>query len=347
MNKKVAIIGSGFGMYGLLPAFALTDGCKVVSICAEKSKRLLNCCNRFAVKKIYSDWKEMLQKEKPDALGIAVIPKHQYEIAKYALENEISVFAEKPLTTSLDTSLKLYELAKKNNLANMIDFIFPEIPEWILAKNVIYDETIGKILNISVDWKFFSYDLKNSIKSWKTDINEGGGALSFFFPHVFYYLENFIGKIKTLECVLSASEKSLNHGDSIINMAILFENGCTGNARMNISFVGPQKHSIEFQGEKGTLVLQNNSGSPIDNFKLTIHTESETKEVLANKFPSLPYNDLDPRVRVIKPIAGRFIKWCNNGDISKPNFQDGARVQELIELARASDEKFHKITNKK
>ena len=61
----------------------------------------------------------MLQKEKPDALCIAVIPKHQYEIAKYALNNRIAVFAEKPLTTSVNTALELYELAKKNNLPNI------------------------------------------------------------------------------------------------------------------------------------------------------------------------------------------------------------------------------------
>ncbi|MBU3934951.1 Gfo/Idh/MocA family oxidoreductase [Patescibacteria group bacterium] len=343
MNKKIAIIGSGFGMYGLLPAFATTEGCKVVSICADKSERLLSFCKRFGVDKIYSDWKEMLQKEKPDALCIAVIPRHQYEIAKYALENGISVFAEKPLTTLLDTSLELCELAKKNNLANMVDFIFPEIPEWVAAKAAIKSEDIGRIRNINVEWKMLSYDLKNAVKSWKTDINEGGGALSFFFSHVLYYLENFIGRIKSLECVLSSSEKSLNHGDSIINMVILFENGCTGNAHMDISFIGSQRHSIEFHGEKGTMVLQNNSESPVDNFKLTIHAESGTKELLPNKPSGLPYNDLDPRVKAIKPIAERFIKWCNTGVASKPDFQDGARVQELIELARASDARFHKI----
>lgn len=328
-------------MYGLLPAFATTEGCKVISICAEKSERLLSSCKRFGVEKIYSDWKKMLQKEKPDALCIAVVPKHQYKIAKYALENGISVFAEKPLTTSLDTSLKLCQLVKNNNLANMIDFIFPEIPEWIEAKTAIKEKVIGRVLNVNVEWKMMSYDLKNAAKSWKTDINEGGGALSFFFSHVLYYVENFIGRIKSLECVLSNSKKSLNHGDTIINMTILFENGCTGNAYMNISFVGPQKHLIEFHGENGTMVLQNNSQSPVDNFKLTIYTRSGAQDLLADKFPVLPYNDLDTRVKAIKPIAGRFINWCNAGIASKPDFQGGARVQELIELARASNAKFH------
>ena len=112
MNIKVVIVGSGFGMYGLLPSFSRVKGCKVVSICGENSERMQSYCKELGLNR-YTDWREMLQKEKPDAVAIAVIPKHQYEIAKYALENGIAVFAEKPLTTSYHTSLELSKLAKK------------------------------------------------------------------------------------------------------------------------------------------------------------------------------------------------------------------------------------------
>ena len=73
---------------------------------------MLNYCQKLGLNR-YIDWKEMLQREKPDAVAIAVVPKHQYEIAKYALENGMAVFAEKPLTTSFNTALELNKLAKK------------------------------------------------------------------------------------------------------------------------------------------------------------------------------------------------------------------------------------------
>src|SRR3989344_5275474 len=116
MNKKVSIVGSGFGIYGLLAAFDMVEGCEIISICAQKSERLEKYWKNRGSDKIYADWKEMLDREKPDALAIAVIPKYQYEIAKYALENGIAVFAEKPLTTSVATSLELCKLARKNKL---------------------------------------------------------------------------------------------------------------------------------------------------------------------------------------------------------------------------------------
>ena len=99
-------------MYGLLPAFSRVKGCKVVSICGKNSERMLSYCKKLGLNR-YADWMEMLQKEKPDAVAIAVIPNHQYEIAKYALEKGIAVFAEKPLTTSFHTSLELNKLTKK------------------------------------------------------------------------------------------------------------------------------------------------------------------------------------------------------------------------------------------
>ena len=116
MNSKIAIVGSGFGMYCLLPAFSRINECEVVSICGKNSERMTNFCKKFNVKQ-YTNWKEMFQKEKPNAVAIAVIPQNQYEIAKYALENDIAVFAEKPLTTSLETSITLNNLAKKTRSA--------------------------------------------------------------------------------------------------------------------------------------------------------------------------------------------------------------------------------------
>lgn len=112
MTTNISIIGSGFGMYGLLPAFGQIHDCDVVSICGKDSERMRKFCTKYDTA-LYSNWKEMIEKEKPDAVGIAVVPDHQYEIARFALENDIGVFAEKPLTISVSESDLLTKLAKK------------------------------------------------------------------------------------------------------------------------------------------------------------------------------------------------------------------------------------------
>ena len=340
MNTKVAIVGSGFGMYGLLPAFSRIKECKAVGICGKNSEMMLNYCKKLGLNR-YTDWREMLQKEKPDAVAIAVIPSHQYEITRYALENGMAVFAEKPLTTSFDTSLELNKLAKKKRMPNMLDFLFPEIPEWHAAKKAIENGLIGEILKVNVDWTFLSYDLMNHIKSWKTDVKQGGGALSFYFSHVFYYLEYFLGRIKNIECNFSSSEKSLNKGETGIDMTISFENGCVGNAHMDISNADQQKHKVEFHAEGKTIILQNFNSNFVDNFELILNTSKGIEKIKPDMLLDSSYDESeDPRVKVIKPIAERFINWCNTGNTAKPDFEDGLRVQELIKMARISNSNF-------
>ena len=340
MNTKVAIVGSGFGMYGLLPAFSKIKECKVVSICGKNSEMMLNNCKKLGLNR-YTDWRKMLQKEKPDAVAIAVIPSHQYEITRYPLENGMAVFAEKPLTTSFDTSLELNKLAKKKRMPNMLDFLFPEIPEWHAAKKAIENGLIGEILKVNVDWTFLSYDLMNHIKSWKTDVKQGGGALSFYFSHVFYYLEYFLGRIKNIECNFSSSEKSLNKGETGIDMTISFENGCVGNAHMDISNADQQKHKVEFHAEGKTIILQNFNSNFVDNFELILNTSKGIEKIKPDMLLDSSYDESeDPRVKVIKPIAERFINWCNTGNTAKPDFEDGLRVQELIKMARISNSNF-------
>ena len=340
MNTKVAIVGSGFGMYGLLPAFSRIKECKVVSICGKNSEMMSNYCKKLGLNR-YTDWRKMLQKEKPDAVAIAVIPSHQYEITRYALENGMAVFAEKPLTTSFDTSLELNKLAKKKRMPNMLDFLFPEIPEWHAAKKAIENGLIGEILKVNVDWTFLSYDLMNHIKSWKTDVKQGGGALSFYFSHVFYYLEYFLGRIKNIECNFSSSEKSLNKGETGIDMTISFENGCVGNAHMDISNADQQKHKVEFHAEGKTITLQNFNSNFVDNFELILNTSKGIEKIKPDMLLDSSYDESeDPRVKVIKPIAERFINWCNTGNTAKPDFEDGLRVQELIKMARISNSNF-------
>ena len=340
MNPTVAIIGSGFGMYCLLPAFSNTKNCKVVSICGKNSERMSHFCEKYNVKQ-YTDWKEMIQKEKPDAVAVAVIPKHQFEIVKYALENKIAVFAEKPLTTNYKTSLELYQLAKKYDLPNMVDFEFPEIPQWVFAKQFLENQKIGKILSFELNWNFLSYDLANNIKSWKTNAEQGGGALSLVFSHTFYYLEYLVGKIKNMECSLVSSEKSLNKADTRIDMKLLFENGCNGQIYVDISNDNEPKHVIKFFGSEGNLSLENFTSDFVDNFELKLYKNDESVSIpFIQKLDFLDDENEDPRIKVVANLTKKFIKWYNIGIPEKPNFGDGLRVQKLIELARSNNRKL-------
>jgi predicted dehydrogenase len=336
MKVRLAVVGSGFGLYGLLPAFQQIPECVITGICGKSSERMVNYCRKTSVPRIFQDWRELIEESKPDAIAVAVVPKYQYEVIIYALQRGISVFAEKPLAIDLEQAEQLLMYAKKSGLPNMIDFIFPEIPEWKDAKKLLKENAIGKIIHVNVNWSFLSYDIKNSLHTWKSNPDEGGGALAYYFSHVFYNLEFFLGKIQTLHCNLNYSPISLGKGEAVVSLIVRWESGCTGNVVLNCGSVGLNRHVWEFQGQKGDLVLQNTMRSIGIGFELIhYHSNGERSIITSPKLEPLLAEE-DERVPLVKSLGKRFIAWQQGGGPSKPDFEDAFRVQQLIKFARES-----------
>lgn len=328
---KIGIIGSGFGLYGLLPAFNSTPACKVISICGKKTERLVNYCKSNGLKKIYTNWQEMLDKEKLDALAIAVTPNAQYEIAKAAIKKGLHVFAEKPLAASYAQANELQKLASKRKIVTAVDFIFPEIEEWKKVKQLLETKKYGNTTHISVNWDFLSYDVKNKIKSWKTDVSEGGGALSFYFSHTLHYLEYFAGEINDIRGLLSYSKESLHGGEVGVDALITFKNGVRANAHLNCNSKGLNRHRLIFECEEATMILKNRN-SHTQNFTIGIYTIDHTWKLPVPKFKSR--ENEDERVRLVKALTTRFIQAIVKNEKIIPSFNEGLRVQSLIEKIR-------------
>ena len=329
---KVGIIGSGFGLYGLLPAFNAIKDCRVACICGKKTNRLLKYCQKIHLDNIYTDWKQMMQNEGLDAVALAVPPKIQYQIAKIAIKKNINVFAEKPLTINCRQAVELYRLAVEKKVVHAVDFIFPEIKAWQVVKKLLDKNKYGKLKHVSVNWNFLSYDLRKNISSWKTDIKEGGGALSFFFSHTLYYLEYYAGEIVNLQSSLSYSKESKNGAEVGVDLLLKFKNLMTGDAHIYINDKGLNRHQLTFICEKGTIVLENNSNA-INNFTVQVLTGKNTKVLFVKKEKPI-INSYDGRVVLVKKIAGRFIKACVDRTPVLPSFSQGLRVQRLIERIR-------------
>lgn len=330
---KVGIIGSGFGLYGLLPAFTATKGCSVVAICGKQTERLVKVCEEIGLTSRYTSWKEMLDLEELDAVAIAVKPSAQYAIAKYAIEKGIHVFAEKPLTTNLKEAQDLVVLAKKKRITTMVDFIFQEIDEWQKAKELLGAKTYGKLKHISVNWDFLSFDIKNNITSWKTHSKEGGGALSFYSSHVLYYIEYFAGVIKENKTIFTYSKESNNGGEVGVDSILTFKNNVTGSLHVSCNSKGMNTHRVTLICERGTLLLESTQGVT-EYFTLKALTSDGEKVINVLKKNNKKNND--ERVRIIQKLTTRFIQGCTTKSKVTPSFKDGLRVQELIEEIRKS-----------
>ena len=328
---KIGIIGSGFGQYGLFPAFNSVAGCEVVAICGEQRQQAVAYCESIGFENIYTDWKLLLENEKLDAVALAVTPRAQYTIAKAAIMKGLHVFAEKPLAANLLQARELLLLAKKKNITHGIDFIFPEIAEWKKVKALLDHKILGRLQHISVNWDFISYDIKNKKSSWKTRVADGGGALSFFFSHGLYYLEHFAGNISDVRSLFTYSKESINGGEVGVDMVLKFTNGVAGYAHVRCDCRNFTRHQLMFQCERGMIVLENKN-SVVDNFTITLHGKNGIKQLKVRGDTGL--KNEDERVKIVRKLVARFVHACIHHQSTHPSFSEGARVQELIEKIR-------------
>ena len=327
---KIGIIGSGFGVVGLLPAFASIKECKVVAVCAKESTLRTRSCERAGVKNIYTDWRALLENEDLDAIAIAVTPRAQFQIAKTAIEKGLHVFAEKPLAANVAEARELLLLARKKKITHGIDFMFHEIPEWKKVKELVDEEAFGKLQHVSVNWDWLSGNIKHQQTSWKTSVDEGGGALSFYFSHGLHYLEHFAGEITHAKGLLGYTPLS-KKGEAGADILLRFKNGVTGYAHVSSNSPGLVRHQLLFQCERGVIVLENKN-AVVDNFAIKIYSQSGIKRLSVKKGRNRKHED--ERVKIVRKLAARFVASCIADQQTSPSFIEGLRVQELIEKIR-------------
>lgn len=126
MNKlKFAIIGCGRISYKHVEAlYENREEAVLVATCdtiienaeAKKEEYLNKINNKTDSVSLYTDYKEMIDKEDLDVVTIATESGYHAEIAIYAMKNGINVIVEKPMALSIKDADEMIKVSKENNV---------------------------------------------------------------------------------------------------------------------------------------------------------------------------------------------------------------------------------------
>lgn len=337
---RLGIVGLGFGRYGFIPSFRGDARCEVVGICATVLERAQKVALDFDIPQAYGDYRRMIEEGNLDAIAIAVPPHIQPPIALMALEHSIAVFGEKPMADTLESAGVLYDAALRSNVAHMIDFIFPEIGVWIEARRILHQGQLGAVRHVVVQWLLESSDIRRGIRTWKTDGLLSGGVLKHFASHTLYYLEWFLGPIKELSATLSGAVDLTPPSDNMAVLCAEFTCGASASITVCNSAIFGSGHKLEFYGEKGTVVLINTTNDPVKGFRLFLgkRGQRQPEEVYMDEGFDGVSDSLDTRVAPVSRLAKRFLDWIETDVPSRPSFEEGYRVQVLLDAAVRSDQ---------
>ncbi len=118
MSIRYALIGCGRISPNHILA-ALNNKLNIVALCdiePDKATKHLIDFELPSSVRAYSDYKEMINKEKIDLIAIATESGKHADIAKYCIQHKINIIIEKPIALSLRDADEIINMAKKYNV---------------------------------------------------------------------------------------------------------------------------------------------------------------------------------------------------------------------------------------
>jgi predicted dehydrogenase len=334
---RVAVIGGGFGRYGILPAFLLNDAVEVIAVCTSSKETAERFATQYQIPKAFNSWQELL-KEDIDILAIATPPAIQAEITYAAIEKKISVFLEKQIALDFSQSEQLLEIANRSQVSSCVNFIFPYLHTWEKIYTYLITGRLGKLRQVFLNWRMESYDVCNRNPNiWKTNDIQGGGVLQHFLSHSFHYMESFFGKITELRCMLNSTADLHNDGSTFASLDLIFPNNLIGHVAASSSAYAGIGHSLEIYGSEGSLILKNETRDAVAGFELYYAERGKPYELVDTEAKYLVGHTNDSRVMPTSRIVNAFLKSLTGGPVTHPTINDGHRVQQLLNFAKIAN----------
>lgn len=192
--SSIGIIGSGFGIYGYLPAI-IQSGVVRIYIPVKYQKKILKRSELRPYKDSVtwvSDEKELL--DKVNFLVLAVPPDIQFMLLERFLGDERlkKLILEKPLAETPEKASSLLNKLIESNKKFRIGYNFRHA-SWSkqIADLINKKDTYNNVDRISINWSFLAPHFNTIEPIWKRFNSKGGGALRFYGIHLIALLAEF------------------------------------------------------------------------------------------------------------------------------------------------------------
>lgn len=173
---KACVVGMGFIGAVHVEALRRLGFVDVVAIADEVNANQKAEAN--FVPRGYSDYREMIEKEKPDVIHICTPNNTHYPIAMYAMERGINVICEKPLTTNPKEAQIMRDYARTHGLVCGVNFNFRYYPMIMQMKEMVKNGDMGEIYTVHgsylQDWLYLDTDY-----SWRLEPELSGESRAF------------------------------------------------------------------------------------------------------------------------------------------------------------------------
>lgn len=256
MNKiKIGIIG--MGRMGITHYSIINSHPDVVIVSvADTSKMTLDIIKKYIpCLQVFKDYKELIDKSKPDAVIVCTPPNMHYEVGLYAYQNNIHAFIEKPFTTEEIKARDLSEKFQSKGLVNQCGYVNRFNDVFKTVKKYIEQGLIGEIIRFKSEMFTCTVTKKEESESWRSFRENGGGAIFEIAAHAIDLVNYLIGVPDKITGT-SLNQIYSKHVEDIVSSTFINKNGCSGTLYVNWCDTSYRKpaNKIELFGTNGKIL---------------------------------------------------------------------------------------------
>ncbi len=237
---RICLVGLGLMGQQHLRAIEKHQECELASIVdkregllAEKRKKGYSCFSNLA---------EALKKTSPDGIIIATPNFDHVSTGLEALESNIPILIEKPISDDLEKAVKLVEYAEKKNVPILIGYHrrHNKINQELKVK--LDKGFIGKV--VAVHGMFWLYKpAKYFNQSWRR--MQGAGPIFINLSHDIDLLRYFLGDIHSVQAITSNKVRGFYVEDSAA-IIFRFSSGVIGSISLSDTIVSPWSYELTY-----------------------------------------------------------------------------------------------------
>jgi predicted dehydrogenase len=352
-HVRIGVIGTSWFADALhLPALKSHPAADMVAVCGRNGEKAREVAGKYSIPATYTDYRQMIQREKLDAVVIVTPDDLHYEMAMAALDAGLHVLCEKPLALDVKQARAMMEQAAAKHLITMTFFTYRWLPVYRYARELIRDGFIGQPMQCSM--RYVSEHGRSPEYAWRFDAARSSGVVGDLGSHMIDLARWLVGDIvKVCGRVNSRVLRTGPNGEQIRSAndeaAFLMEFAGGATATVQLSAVAHvadrgQEQRIVIYGDRGTLEMDLvlASGMAIRGAR------GDEKEIRNLDIP-LEYwggvqrgpNPFEAVMALFRelPIGDRlFVDAVVRGEQVAPDFADGFRARAVADAVLRSSE---------
>ncbi|HEV2107177.1 MAG TPA: Gfo/Idh/MocA family oxidoreductase [Thermomicrobiales bacterium] len=343
---RVAVLGTGFGASAHIPALKALPEAEVVGVCARHQEHALSTAAKYQIPMATTDFRGLVRDGDVDAVIVAAPPHLHHQMTLAALDAGKHVLCEKPMARNTAESRDMVKMAAGAGLIAMVNHEFRYVPVRQRIRELIDEGYIGapQAATLTV-FRSSLADPQGRAFGWLMEQEKAGGMLGATGSHHIDALRWWFGEITAVAGATATmvtrrrlpDSSAMGRVDADDNYAFIlrFANGAMATVHVTTTAAVDSAEEIVLSGSDGMLMAHGDTalyGARRGEGSLA---ELDVPERLKSNLGTFSH----PLAQPTALLQRTWIRAIRSGKPAAPTFEDGAKVQEVLDgVARSSSQ---------